>query len=206
MYPYFGNLLVGSHVTGITDDPYVAPRQGTIDNGVGYRTPSSPDCFEIVPTDIRTGGGVVTDKILVPVDGSPLSRRALRHALEEFPDASITVLHVVDLFEPGYGAYPDFETSYEPLMGSEEWYGRAEEVSEQLFEGARELAAEYDRDVSTTSEIGDPKRIIVEYAAEEDVDHIMIGAHGRTAGERPVFGRIAEIVARRAPVPVTLIR
>lgn len=148
----------------------------------------------------------MTKQILVPMDGSHLSWRALRHALEEFPGASITVLHVVDLFEPGYGAYPDFETSYEPLMGSEEWYERAEEVSEQLFEEAQELADEYDRGVSTTSEIGDPKRIIVDFADEEEIDHIVLGAHGRREEEQTVFGSIAEIVARRATVPVTLIR
>ncbi len=148
----------------------------------------------------------MTKHILVPIDGSPLSRRALRHGLTEFPDASITVLHVVDLFEPGYGAYPDFETAYEPLMGSEEWYERAEEVSEYLFEEARTLADDYGREISTTSEIGDPKRIIVDYADEEDIDHIVLGAHGRTKEERPVFGSIAEMVARRATVPVTLIR
>jgi nucleotide-binding universal stress UspA family protein len=91
-------------------------------------------------------------------------------------------------------------------MGSEEWYDRAEEVSERLFEEARELADEYDREVSTTSEIGDPKRIIVDYADEEEIDHIVLGAHGRTEEERPVFGSIAEIVSRRATVPVTLIR
>jgi nucleotide-binding universal stress UspA family protein len=148
----------------------------------------------------------VTEHVLVPLDGSPLSRRALRHALQEFPDASITVLHVIDLFDPGHGAYPEFETSYEPLMGSEEWYERAEAVSEQLFDEARAVADEYDREVSTTSEIGDPKRIIVEYADEEEIDHIVLGAHGRTEEERPVFGSIAEIVSRRATVPVTLIR
>lgn len=148
----------------------------------------------------------MTTHILVPVDGSPLSRRALRHALTEFPDASITVLHVVDLFEPGYGAYPDFETSYEPLMGSEEWYERAEEISEQLLEDAREVADDYDHDISTASEIGDPKRIIVDFAHEEEIDHIVLGAHGRTEEKRPVFGSIAEIVARRAMVPVTLVR
>jgi len=148
----------------------------------------------------------VTDTVLVPLDGSPLSRRALRHALKRFPDASITVLHVVDLFEPSYGAYPDFETSYEPLTGSEEWYARAQEVSEQLFEEARDLADEYDREVSTTSDIGDPERIIVDYADEEEIDHIVLGAHGRTEEERPVFGSVAETVSRRATVPVTLIR
>jgi nucleotide-binding universal stress UspA family protein len=116
------------------------------------------------------------------------------------------VLHVIDLFEPGYGADPDLDTSYEPLMGSEEWYERAEDVSGQLLEEARELAAEYDREVSTTSQIGDPMRIIVDYAVEEDIDHVVMGAHGRPEEDRSIFGSVAEIVARRAPVPVTLVR
>ena len=148
----------------------------------------------------------MTKQILVPIDGSPLSLRALRHTVTEFPDALITVLHVVDLSEPGYGAHSDVETSYEPLMGSEEWYERAEGVSERLFVEARELANDYDCEISTTSEIGDPKRIIVDYADEEDIDHIVLGAHGRTEEEHSLFGSVTEIVARRATVPVTIIR
>lgn len=146
------------------------------------------------------------DHILVPIDGSPLSRKALQYALSNFPDADVTVLHVVDLFEPGYGAHPDFETSYEPLMGSEEWYERAERVSNDLFEDAQAIAEEYDSSVATVSEIGDPKRVIVEYADEEDVDQLVLGAHGRTAGERPVFGSNVELIVRRAAVPVTVVR
>lgn len=148
----------------------------------------------------------MTKQILVPTDGSPLSLRALRHALTEFPDASVTVLHVVDLSEPGYGTHSDVETSYEPLMGSEEWYERAEESSERLFEETREIADDYDREISTTSEIGDPERIIVDYADEEDIDHIILGAHGRTDEKRSLFGSVTEIVARRATVPVTIVR
>jgi nucleotide-binding universal stress UspA family protein len=146
------------------------------------------------------------ETVLVPVDGSPLSRKALRHALREFPDASITVVHVIDLFDPGHDASPGLAGSYEPLMGSQEWYERAEDVSEQILSDAEELAADHDRAVSTASEIGDPERIVVAYAAEEGIDQIVLGAHGRTTGERPIFGTVAETVARRASVPVTLIR
>lgn len=113
---------------------------------------------------------------------------------------------MIDLFEPGYGGCSDVETSYEPLMGSEEWYERAEEASAQVLEGAEELADEYDREIATASEIGDPKRVIVDYADEENVDHIVLGAHGRTGEDRPVFGSVAENVARRAAVPVTIVR
>lgn len=143
---------------------------------------------------------------LVPFDGSPLSVDALRHALVEFPDASITVLHVVDLFDPGYGAHLDVETPYAPVMGSEAWYGRVETVSDRLGAEARTLAADHGREVAVASEIGDPERVVVDHAAEEDIDHVVLGAHGRAGTSPPVFGRVAETVVRRAPVPVTVVR
>jgi nucleotide-binding universal stress UspA family protein len=146
------------------------------------------------------------DTVLVPVDGSPLSDQALRHALRTFPDASVSVLHVVDVYEPGYGTAADIDSSYEPLMGSEEWYERAEEVSERVLDDARALAADADREVSTEWEVGDPQRVIVDYAEEEDVDHVVLGSHGRTDEQRPLFGSVAEGVVRRSPVPVTLVR
>jgi len=148
----------------------------------------------------------MTDHVLVPVDGSPLSFDALRHALTEFPDASITVLHVIDLFDPGYGVASDSDTTYEPLVGSDEWYAQVEERSETILEEASQLAADHDHEVETASEIGDPKRIIVEYAAEESVDLVVLGTHGRPDEERTLFGSVAEAVVRRAPVPVTLVR
>jgi nucleotide-binding universal stress UspA family protein len=148
----------------------------------------------------------MTSHVLVPVDGSPLSLRALRHALTTFPDATVTALHVVDVYEPGYGTLSDVDTSYEPLVGSEEWYERAEEVSERLFEEAREVAADEGREIATVSEVGDPQRVVVDYAEAEGVDHVVLGAHGRSEAERPLFGTVAEIVTRRAPMPVTVIR
>lgn len=148
----------------------------------------------------------MTTHVLVPMDGSPLSFSALRYALQSFPDATVTVLHVVDLFEPGYGAGSDSDTTYEPLMGTDAWYERADEVTEQLFEEARDVADEYDREVDTTSDIGEPARVIVDYVEDEDVDHVVIGVHGRSDETRPVFGSVTELVARRVPVPVTIIR
>lgn len=144
------------------------------------------------------------ETVLVPIDGSPVSHKALRHALRQFSEASITVLHVVDLFEPETGSGVD--SAYEPLIGSEEWYGRAEERSEELLEGTRALAEEHDQNVSTVSEIGTPERVIVDFADGESIDHIALGTHGRADEERPLYGSTAETVARRAPVPVTIVR
>lgn len=148
----------------------------------------------------------MTRQVLVPIDGSPLSLRALRHALSTFPDAQVTVLHVIDLFEPRYGIRSDTGSGYEPMLGSDEWYQRAEDAADQLFSEAEDIAEEFDRTVSTASDIGDPERIVVDYVDEEPVDHVVLGAHGRQVGARPVFGSVAEKVARRAPVPVTIVR
>lgn len=141
--------------------------------------------------------------VLVPVDGSPLSSRALRHALREFPDAEITAYHAVDPFTPDA---IDVDSTYEPMIGSDAWDRTVAEATDQIFDDVAEVAAEYDRSVATESDIGDPKRLIVEYAVDEGVDHIVMGSHGRLDAERPLYGSVAETVVRRAPVPVTVIR
>jgi nucleotide-binding universal stress UspA family protein len=148
----------------------------------------------------------MTRHVLVPTDGSPLARQALRHALREFPDADITVLHVVDLFEPTYGEHQGFEPTYEHMMGTAEWYEATERVTDAVLGAARDLAADYGREVETDSDIGDVDRVVLSYAEEEDVDHIVLGAHGREGADRPFFGSVADTVARRASVPVTLVR
>ena len=142
--------------------------------------------------------------ILVPIDGSPLSYRALRHALDTCPDAEVTVLHVSDLFSGGRGT--DGDSVYEPLIGSEEWYAMEQKAAEELLSEAEAVAADYDREVTTDSEIGDPQRVIPDYARDHDIDHIVLGVHGREEEDRSLFGRVAESVVYRAPVSVTVIR
>lgn len=144
------------------------------------------------------------EAVLVPIDGSPLSYRALRHALDAFSDAEITALHVTDLFDPGHGT--DSDSLYEPIAGSEEWYAMETEAAEELLSEAESVAAEYDREIQTESEIGDPERLIPDYARDNDIDHIVLGIHGREEEDRSLVGRVAEKVVYRAPVSVTVIR
>lgn len=147
--------------------------------------------------------------ILVPVDGSPLSEQALETALAEHPDATITALHIIDPTDVGYNYFPydsTLELEEEPLHGSEEWYERAEELADELFADIKETASEYDRDLETAVVVGEPGRAIVDYATDHDVDHILIGSHGRDEESRVLLGSITEAVAFRAPMRVTLVR
>lgn len=144
------------------------------------------------------------ETVLVPIDGSPLSRKALRHALERFPDATIIAFHVVNIYEPGYDV--DDTAISDLLWGSGEWDEIEREAAEHLLSEAEGIATEYDREIDTESDIGDPQRLIPDYASENAVDHIVMGVHGRAAADRSLVGRVAETVFFRSPVSVTIVR
>ncbi|MFC6719049.1 universal stress protein [Natrialbaceae archaeon GCM10025810] len=145
-------------------------------------------------------------QLLVPIDGSPLSMQALEFALEEYDDVSIVALHVLDPADPGYSTHTEVDVRNEPRHGSDEWYERADEEEERIFDDARELAADYDAALETERAVGDPAREIVDYAGDHGIDHVVIGSHGRTGATRLLIGSVAELVVRRSPVPVTVVR
>ena len=146
-------------------------------------------------------------RILVPLDGSPLSRQALDTALTEYPDCEVVALHVIDPTAPGYSYYLDEQDlSREPLHGSKEWYERAETVTESLFEEALETAHRHERDLTTVTAVGSPEREIVDFVLRNDIDHVIIGSHGRGADSHILLGSVTESVAFRCPVRVTLVR
>ncbi|WP_126664318.1 universal stress protein [Haloterrigena salifodinae] len=148
----------------------------------------------------------MAQQLLVPVDGSPLSKQALEHALKEYEDASVITLHVLDPTDPGYSSPTDVDVRNEPPHGSDEWYERASEEEEKIFDDARELASEYDGTLDTDTAIGEPAREIVDYAEENEIDHVVMGSHGRTGETRLLLGSVADMVVRRSPVSVTVIR
>jgi nucleotide-binding universal stress UspA family protein len=145
-------------------------------------------------------------ELLVPMDGSPLSKAALEVALDEYPEASVTVLHVINPAEPGYSYPIDVDPETEPLHGSEAWYDRAESLADRLFDEVEELAEGYGATVATEVVVGDPGRVIVTHAAEEPTDQIVIGSHGREDADQHLLGSVTETVVFRAPVRVLLVR
>jgi len=140
------------------------------------------------------------ERILVPFDGSPLSRRALERAVTKHPADRITVLYVID---PLLAVY---EAELEGLPAAESWYDRMTEWADEICAEATAQAGDHGCDVTTTTEVGRPARTITEYADEHDIDHIIMGSHGREGVSRLVLGSVAESVLRRAPMPVTIVR
>ena len=136
-------------------------------------------------------------RILVPMDDSDMAEAALEYALENHPDADITVLHVVGEPSPMWGKAAG--------LALEDDVGKAAtELAQPVFDRARELAAEHELDIDTDVRLGSPARAILNRA--EDFDAVVIGSHGGSLTDRMLVGNIAQKVFRRSPVPVVVVR
>ena len=139
------------------------------------------------------------DSVLIAFDGSPLSEGALTYAIENFPDATLTTVYVINPID----SVIDVEAGGLPV--AEDWYDDAQERANSIHTTAASLAAEHDIDVATVTEVGRPARTILEYADDHDIDQIVMGSHGRSGIDRAILGSVAETVTRRARIPVTII-
>jgi nucleotide-binding universal stress UspA family protein len=136
-------------------------------------------------------------RILVPMDDSEMAQQALEYALENHPDAEITVLHVAGGPSPMGGVAT-------ALALEEDLEEAAQERAQEIFAEARELATEYDTEVTTEVQLGHPARAILNRA--DDFDAVIIGSHGGSVSDRLFVGNVAQKVFHSSPVPVIVAR
>ncbi|AGN00819.1 universal stress protein UspA-like protein [Salinarchaeum sp. Harcht-Bsk1] len=140
------------------------------------------------------------ERVLVAMDESEPAERALEFALDELDAPSVTVLHVVGVpsMLMGEATALAFEDDLETA---------ANERAAPVFERAREIASERGREIETVVGVGHPARNVVDRS--EDYDAIVVGSHGADRGRashRLLVGNVAETIAKRAAVPVTIVR
>lgn len=145
----------------------------------------------------------MSNRILVPIDGSEPSFEAVEFALENHPESHITVLHVIS---PSEGLVGSGDAAYI----SQETIDAAISRGEKICEDAQKRYEALDETAGITFEsavrIGRPTSTIIEYAEADGTDHIVIGSHGRSGVARILLGSVAETVVRRATMPVTVVR
>lgn len=141
-------------------------------------------------------------KILVPVDGSSTSKRALQAAisLAELTHAQILLIHVYT--DIAYLVNEDY-INYEELQKTIKLAG--EKILSEAVESVREAGL-----MAQTKSIaaGNQKitQVILAEAEHWQADLIVIGSHGHSGFTRLLLGSVAEGVARNSPIPVLLIR
>ena len=142
-------------------------------------------------------------KILVPLDGSELAERALDPALAivrasnaELLLLSVPTYHqIVAPAAAGYGMVP-----------MDEIIDLGHDEAREYLAGLRRQARCSDCRIQTLVVEGDVAGCIVDTAAAEQVDLIVMTTHGYSGFTRWMLGSITERVLRGAPCPVLVVR
>ena len=145
-------------------------------------------------------------QILVPVDGSEHAMRALAVACElaKSENRPLRLLHVVPSTEvpAGLKQYARMEHVHNP---PEYLYETA--VAESVLNAARDQALEAGASaVECSVEYGDATRGILDTAANEQVDTIVIGTRGLSDIQGAIFGSVAHKVAHAADCRVIMVK
>jgi len=151
---------------------------------LGTREPGLPGRSDASPFSIQ--------KILVPVDFSDCSRKALRYAIpfaKQF-GASLTLLFVTQI---NY-AVGEFGVIDSPLMEAQVREAAEKAMDKLLLEEVGEVVP-----ATKQTRIGRPATEIAAAAKELDVDLIIISTHGHTGIKHVLLGSVTENVARLAP-------
>jgi nucleotide-binding universal stress UspA family protein len=180
--------LLANHETAAENHyPVIAlPRPNATDAAVG------PEEQKIADSDRMT--------VVVPVDGSEPSIEAVRHACAAFPDADITLLHVLKLRKASV---------YESMTGApsndyKQLEKQRQREAKHIFDEARAAVAEFDPTLSTQILTGDVAEMIITYAETVDADQIVMGSSDKRGVRKRFFGSVSKTVTDRSAVPVTV--
>ena len=140
-------------------------------------------------------------QMLAPIDFSAPSKQAVASAYEwaRTFGAKLLLLHVVDLV-----VYPA-----EMFLVSEAGTTMLDDLERQTQLDLSQLIPKSEDgtvEVRCRAVVGTPYLKIIELAAAEHVDLIVMSTHGRTGLSHLVMGSAAERLVRMAPCPVLTIR
>ena len=135
-------------------------------------------------------------KILVPIDGSECSMRALQRAKElgGFYQAELTLVTVID---SGRFVSVDFK---------QDMINANIELGQQLLQDAVESLADYPHGVKSTYRLGDIADEILSFAEENAFDLIVIGSRGLGVFTRALLGGVSHKVVSHSKTSVFLVR
>ena len=142
-------------------------------------------------------------KILVPVDGSEGSWRALEPAVvlgEKF-ESTIIVANVIQ-------PYNNAALLAIPLDHSTVQQGNSEleKIGDKVLEMAQEKMVNYPHAVEYSLEVGHPSERIIALAKKIECDAIVLGSRGLSGIAEFFLGSVSSKVAQYASVPVLIVK
>ncbi|HBW33938.1 universal stress protein [Desulfosporosinus sp. BICA1-9] len=137
-------------------------------------------------------------KIVVPVDASTPSRRALTLAIElaQNTGAKLTVLYVKEMIVLYHGAI-DHGSQYIPFNNLD-----AEDILKAIL---TDMGIQPDS-ICKRSATGNPARLIVTVATEERANLIVMGSRGLGQLTGLLLGSVSQSVIKHSPCPVLIVK
>jgi len=141
-------------------------------------------------------------KVMVPVDGSECSLRAVQYLVDQRADRSNPAdleIHLVNVQVPLSGHIGQF-------IKSEQIAAFQRDEGAKILQGARALLDASAVQYTAHTEVGSTAEVIVRLADSLQCDHIVMGTHGRGAFAELLVGSTTLKVVHLARVPVVLIK
>ena len=139
-------------------------------------------------------------KILLPVDGSPYTKRMLAWLVthDEWlkADHEFTVLTVVPMIPPHAAA----------MFPEDQLKSYYEDTAEAIFKPIRKFVAKHNLATNFVSKVGHAPDVIAKVADKGKHDLIIMGSHGHGNLMNLVMGSVTNQVLARSKAPVLLVR
>jgi nucleotide-binding universal stress UspA family protein len=148
-------------------------------------------------------------KILVTIDGSPQSMKAVDHAINiaQKYNSELIALHVL-YSQIGFAFYSETATGLVTPNSINELIEQAKKEAEKWFDEIRETCKNVNLKVKTEAVITAISVVeaIISYSEKENIDLIVIGSRGRSAFRKLILGSAASGVMTFAHCPVMVIK
>jgi len=147
------------------------------------------------------------EKILVPLDGSELAESVLPHV-----EAIARGCRVVEIVLLRICDAPSILADY-PEGSNRTWEKHVQRMTTNAQQQCNIYLEDIEKQlrdkgfkVRTESRLGKPAEEIVDYAAKNGVDLIIMASHGRSGISRWAYGSEADKILRSSCVPVLLVK
>lgn len=139
-------------------------------------------------------------KILVPIDGSGYSKKAMEKAkdLGKSLNSEITILNVIrPMYDYKSVHNKDFHMEGERLLLRE---------SNLLLEDSVAFFEDYPGEIHSQYKRGDPVDEIIKYAEEGNFDLVIMGSRGLGAFSRTLIGSVSDKVIQHITTSVLIVK
>ena len=141
--------------------------------------------------------------IVVGTDGSDTAAEAVRQAavLAELTGGRLHIVHAFQLMSPLAAIGPDAGAASFAAGAPQAAEQRAREVLAKALESAESHGAQ----AETHLQVGDPATALLDAAAQQNADLLVVGNKGMTGARRFVLGSVPNTVSHHAPCNLLIV-